>query len=91
LQPQGKKRDPLTMESGEEHGPEIKIYGRNIVKIRRQRGWTRKELAARIHVLSYDISPKTIAHIEKSKTPLTAKQIAIFVEIFNINTNNLGS
>ena len=64
-------------------GRKLKICGGELTKMRRQRKWTRNEVVARANSLGFDISNETIAGLEAGSLPMTEKQTAILVEIFD--------
>ena len=60
------------------------VVGKNIVKFRQQRRWTRGELAAKLQLLGCNIPPQILANIETCRCSVTDAQIVFFSEVFRI-------
>jgi transcriptional regulator with XRE-family HTH domain len=71
--------------------PYFNIVGQNISKFRRQRGWTREELALKLKLLGCNITPQILSHIETRRYIVTDMQIVFFSEVFSVSIRDLFS
>ncbi|MGO9584689.1 MAG: helix-turn-helix domain-containing protein [Limisphaerales bacterium] len=67
----------------------LNVIGQNIAKFRHQRGWTRKELSAKLQLLGCNITPQILAEIETGCCVVTDAQIVFFSEVFGIPAEDL--
>lgn len=58
--------------------------GRVIAKLRFQRGWSQKTLAAKVECLGVPMSCEIIANVESGRTKVTAEQLAAFQKAFGV-------
>jgi transcriptional regulator with XRE-family HTH domain len=66
-----------------------KVLGQNVAKIRRQRGWTQEELAAKLQLIGCNITPQIVANIETLHLPATDAQIAFSLKSFAFPSKDL--
>jgi len=60
------------------------ITGKNISKIRREKGIKQKEMLAKLQVLGVDISPSCLSELEGQTRIATDKEIWAIAEILNV-------
>lgn len=70
---------------------QLNLIGKNIARLRRQRGWTREELAIKLQLLGQHIICQTLVSIETRHYPVTDIQIVLFSEILSAPIKNLVS
>jgi len=60
------------------------LVGRNIIRFRHRKHWTREQFAAKLQLLGCNITPQILANIETRRCSVTGAQIAFFSEVFRI-------
>jgi transcriptional regulator with XRE-family HTH domain len=67
----------------------LNVVGKNIAKFRQQRGWTQKELAAKLQLLGCNITRQILANVEARRCAVTDAQIAFFAGVFCVPIKDL--
>ncbi len=66
------------------------VIGRNVAKLRYQRGWSQDELVTQLQLLgNINITRDILANIETLRSPADSKQIEFFAEVFCIQEQDL--
>ena len=65
------------------------IIGTKIKELRKAKGMTQKELAAKLQLLGYDFSDLTILRIEQGKRFVPDYEVKILADFFNISSDEL--
>jgi hypothetical protein len=65
------------------------IIGRNVAKFRRQRGWIKAELLAKLQLAGCPITLDILASIEAQRCAVTDAQIFFFSQVFCISVEEL--
>src|SRR5258708_39632795 len=61
------------------------VIGRNVAKLRYQRGWSQDELVTQLQLLgNINMTRDILANIETLRSPADSKQIEFFAEVFRI-------
>ena len=68
---------------------DLNVVGKNVAKFRRRRGWTQEELAARLQLLSWNVTSQFLTKIETGRCVVTDAQIVFFSEVFRIPAEDL--
>src|SRR4051812_16550909 len=68
---------------------DLNVIGRNIAKLRYQRGWTQDTLVGKLQLLGCYMTRDILANIETLRSPVTDKQIEFFAEIFHVDVWDL--
>jgi transcriptional regulator with XRE-family HTH domain len=63
--------------------------GQNVSKLRRRRGWTLEEFAAKLELVGCHITPEVLADIETCRCAVTDAQIALFSEVLRVQIKDL--
>jgi hypothetical protein len=66
-----------------------KYIGRNIIKFRHHKNWTREVLVAKMQLLGCCMTRDIIADIESCRCPATQKEIIYFAEVFEVGACDL--
>jgi transcriptional regulator with XRE-family HTH domain len=69
--------------------PDLNVIGRNIAKLRYQRGWTQDTLVGKMQLLGCYMTRDILANIETLRSPVTDKQIEFFAEVFRVDVWDL--
>jgi transcriptional regulator with XRE-family HTH domain len=67
----------------------LNLIGRNIGRLRYQRGWTQDMLAARLQLAGWMISRSKISRIESEQTHVCDFQLIIFADVFDVEVAKL--
>ena len=67
----------------------VNLIGRNVAKLRYQKGWTQDELVAKMQLLGCDITHAVIANIETRRSSVNDRQIAFLAEALGVEINDL--
>tara|TARA_R110000787_G_scaffold110012_3_gene218635 strand:+ start:910 stop:1116 length:207 start_codon:yes stop_codon:yes gene_type:complete len=67
----------------------MNIVGENIKKIRENNGWTQEQLAAKCHLLEWNISRGTLAKIESNVRGVSDKEVKLFSIVLKVKINEL--
>jgi len=66
------------------------VIGRNVAKLRYQRGWSQSDLVTRLQLLGdINMTRDKLANIEIRRSVATCKQIEFFAEVFGIKEQDL--
>jgi len=65
--------------------------GQNVFKLRRRRGWTLQELAAKLELVGWRITPEVLAGIETRRCAVTDAQIVLFSEVLRVQIKDLSN
>lgn len=61
------------------------VIGRNVARLRYQRGWSQDELVTQLQLLgNINMTRDILANIETLRSPADSKQIEFFAEVFSI-------
>src|SRR5260370_38951819 len=61
------------------------VIGRNVARLRYQRGWSQDELVTQLQLLgNINMTRDILANIETLRSPADSKQIEFFAEVFRI-------
>jgi transcriptional regulator with XRE-family HTH domain len=63
--------------------------GQNVSKLRRRRGWTLGELAAKLELVGCHFTPEVLADIEMRRCAVTDAQIALLSEVLRVQIKDL--
>jgi transcriptional regulator with XRE-family HTH domain len=63
--------------------------GLKIAEIRRERGWSRDELAAQLALFGCNITSQNLAVIETCQRPVTHAQLVFFAEAFQVPVSKM--
>jgi transcriptional regulator with XRE-family HTH domain len=63
--------------------------GRNVIKFRRRKNWTREELTAKMQLLGCYMTRDLLDSIETGRCPATEKQIMYFAEALGVQVKVL--
>ena len=67
----------------------MNIVGENIKKIRENNGWTQEQLAAKCHLLEWNISRGTLAKIESNVRGVSDKEVKLFSIVLKVKIEEL--
>jgi transcriptional regulator with XRE-family HTH domain len=67
----------------------MNIVGKNIRKIRENNGWTQEQLAAKCHLLEWNISRGTLAKIESNVRGVSDKEVKLFSIALKVKVEEL--
>ena len=66
------------------------VIGRNVARLRYQRGWSQDELVTQLQLLgNINMTRDILANIETLRSPADSKQIEFFAEVFQIREQDL--
>ena len=65
------------------------FIGRNIIKFRHRKNWTREVLVAKMQLIGCCMTRDLIANIEVCRCAATEKQIMYFAMVFGVETGAL--
>lgn len=66
------------------------VIGRNVAKLRYQRGWSQNDLVTELHLLGdINMTREKLANIETLRSIADSKQIEFFAEVFGIKEQQL--
>jgi transcriptional regulator with XRE-family HTH domain len=66
------------------------VIGRNVARLRYQRGWSQDELVTQLQLLgNINMTRDILASIETLRSPADSKQIEFFAEVFRIQEQAL--
>ena len=66
------------------------VIGRNVARLRYQRGWSQSDLVTELHLLGdINMTREKLANIEIRRCVATCKQIEFFAEVFGIKEQDL--
>ena len=66
------------------------VIGRNVARLRYQRGWSQDELVSQLQLLgNINMTREVLANIETLRSPATDKQIEFFAEVFEVMEQDL--
>ena len=66
------------------------VIGRNVARLRYQRGWSQDELVTQLQLLgNINMTRDILANIETLRSPADSKQIEFFAEVFRIEEQAL--
>jgi hypothetical protein len=65
------------------------FIGRNILKFRHRKNWTREVLVAKMQLLGCYMTREVIASIETCQCPATGRQVVCFAEVFGVEAGAL--
>ncbi len=66
------------------------VIGRNVAKLRYQRGWSQNDLVTQLHLLGdINMTREKLANIEIRRCVATCKEIEFFAEVFGIKEQQL--
>jgi len=66
------------------------VIGRNVARLRDQRGWSQSDLVTRLQLLGdINMTRDKLANIEIRRCVATCKQIEFFAEVFGIKEQDL--
>jgi transcriptional regulator with XRE-family HTH domain len=61
------------------------VIGRNVARLRYQRGWSQDELVTQLQLVgNINMTRDILANIETLRSPADSKQIEFFAEVFRI-------
>jgi hypothetical protein len=66
------------------------IIGRNVAKFRRQRGWIKAELLAKLQLAGCPITLNILASIEAQRCAVTDAHILFFSQVFCVSVEELS-
>jgi transcriptional regulator with XRE-family HTH domain len=69
--------------------PNVNVIGRNIGKLRYQKGWTQDELAVKMQLLGCYMTRQIITNIENRLSSVSDKRIEYFAEVFDVQVGDL--
>ena len=67
----------------------LNLIGRNVGRLRYQRGWTQDVLAAKLPLAGWMISRSKISRIESEQAHVYDFHLFIFADVFNIEVTTL--
>lgn len=67
----------------------MNITGRQIKKLRIERGLTQEQLAARCNVAGFDITRSTLAKIESGVRQVTDVEVRFFAQVLKVSEGEL--
>ena len=65
------------------------LVGRNIERLRKEKGITQKDLISRMQVLGCDINPTSYSKLEGQIRIATDKEIFVLAKILNVTVDSL--
>ena len=66
------------------------VIGRNVAKLRYQRGWSQNDLVTQLHLLGdINMTREKIANLETLRSIADSKQIEFLAEVFGIKEQDL--
>jgi transcriptional regulator with XRE-family HTH domain len=67
----------------------LNLVGRNIGRLRYQRGWTQDILAAKLQLAGWMISRSKISRIESEQAHVYDFQVFVFADVFDVEAKTL--
>tara|TARA_R110001583_G_scaffold51161_7_gene159727 strand:- start:926 stop:1132 length:207 start_codon:yes stop_codon:yes gene_type:complete len=67
----------------------MNIVGKNVKKIRENRGWTQEQLVAKCNLNNWEISRSTLAKIESNVRRVTDIEVQKLSLALNVSVNDL--
>ncbi len=67
----------------------MNIVGENVKKIRERNGWTQEQLAAKCHLLEWNISRGTLAKIESNVRDVTDREVKLLSSALKVKIEEL--
>jgi len=67
----------------------MNIVGENVKKIREKNGWTQEQLAAKCHLLEWNISRGTLAKIESNVRGVSDNEVKLLSKVLNVKIEEL--
>ena len=82
---------PVTMKLDSSAAPEPprNFIGRNVSRLRYQRGWTQDELVAKLQIHGCDITRDIVASVEILRSTATDKQVWYLAVVFDVDLKEL--
>ena len=65
------------------------IVGKNIRKLRIERGYSQRDLVRECELLGYPISQNMISRIENGKRRVTDVELLVFMDVFRVPSDSL--
>jgi len=65
------------------------IVGQNVAKFRRQQGWTREELVAKLQLIGCCMTLDILARIETQRCTVIDAQVVFFSQVFCVSVEEL--
>ena len=67
----------------------MNIVGENVKKIREKNGWTQEQLAAKCHLLEWNISRGTLAKIEANVRGVSDNEVKLLSSVLDVRIEEL--
>ncbi len=67
----------------------MNIVGENVRKIREKNGWTQEQLAAKCHLIEWNISRSTLAKIESNVRGVSDNEVKLLSSVLNVKIEEL--
>ena len=67
----------------------MNIVGENVKKIREKNGWTQEQLAAKCHLLEWNISRGTLAKIEANVRGVSDHEVKLLSTVLKVKIEEL--